>query len=100
MVIEFEMVMHNILILHNIIYISNMFCCFRAKYMIMAMAPPLQLRITFEPPMPMSRNQLVQRMPMGSVIKTMTYYDKPYWKEKGRWSNMYDNQCHILCITI
>ncbi|ELT91172.1 hypothetical protein CAPTEDRAFT_178716 [Capitella teleta] len=56
---------------------------YTADYIIIALAPSLQNRIFFEPKLPPQRAQLNQRVPMGSVIKTMMYYDKQYWVEKG-----------------
>jgi monoamine oxidase len=29
------------------------------------------------------RDQLTQRMPIGSLIKTIAVYDKPFWREQG-----------------
>ncbi|XP_078694174.1 amine oxidase [flavin-containing]-like [Branchiostoma floridae x Branchiostoma belcheri] len=56
---------------------------FQGEYSIVAIPPPLQLRVSFSPSLPPVRNQMIQRMPMGSVIKTMMYYEKAYWQEKG-----------------
>ncbi|XP_066266954.1 amine oxidase [flavin-containing]-like [Branchiostoma lanceolatum] len=56
---------------------------YQAEYSIVAIPPPLQLRVSFSPSLPPVRNQMIQRMPMGSVIKTMMYYEKAYWTEKG-----------------
>jgi monoamine oxidase len=40
-------------------------------------------QISFDPPLPSLKNQLIQRIPMGSVIKTLTFYDHAFWREKG-----------------
>ncbi|OWF56713.1 amine oxidase [flavin-containing]-like isoform X1 [Mizuhopecten yessoensis] len=56
---------------------------YQGKYVIVATPLPLQNRITYEPPLPCLRNQLIQRVPMGSVIKTFLYYKTPFWREKG-----------------
>ncbi|XP_066267397.1 amine oxidase [flavin-containing] B-like isoform X3 [Branchiostoma lanceolatum] len=56
---------------------------YRAKYIISAVPPPLLHRILFEPPLPDMKIQMVQRMPMGSIIKTNTFYNTAFWKEKG-----------------
>ncbi|KAL8608805.1 hypothetical protein ACOMHN_059487 [Nucella lapillus] len=56
---------------------------YNAEHCIVALAPPMQSRITWSPPLPASRNQLIQRMPMGSVIKTFTYYSTPFWRQQG-----------------
>ncbi len=52
--------------------------------MIMAMSPALHLKITFDPPLSGLRNQLIQRVPMGSCIKNNVYYEKPFWKDLGK----------------
>ncbi|GAB1600298.1 hypothetical protein Ahia01_000307500 [Argonauta hians] len=56
---------------------------YHAKRVILASPVPLQNKIIYEPPLPPLRNQLIQRIPMGTVIKTFLYYKKPYWREKG-----------------
>ena len=56
---------------------------YRARYIIMALAPTMYGRMQFSPPLPSLRNQLVQRCPMGCIIKTCMYFKRPYWREKG-----------------
>lgn len=56
---------------------------YRAKYAISAMPQALLNQISFEPPLPPLKNQLIQRIPMGSVIKTIVFYEKAFWREKG-----------------
>ncbi|KAI8510316.1 hypothetical protein Bbelb_112320 [Branchiostoma belcheri] len=56
---------------------------YRAKYVISAVPPCLLHGILFEPPLPALKMQMIQRMPMGSMIKTVTYYETAFWKEKG-----------------
>lgn len=55
----------------------------RARRAIVAIPPALAGRIEYDPPLPGPRDQLTQRMPMGSVIKTMAIYDEPFWREQG-----------------
>ncbi len=55
----------------------------RAGRVVVALPPTLAGRISFDPPLPASRDQLTQRVPMGSVIKTMAVYDRPFWRERG-----------------
>ncbi|KAG8589729.1 hypothetical protein GDO81_006509 [Engystomops pustulosus] len=52
-----------------------------AKYVISAIPPTLTTKIHFNPELPPIRNQLIQRLPMGSVIKTMMYYKEPFWRK-------------------
>ncbi|EDO40503.1 predicted protein [Nematostella vectensis] len=56
---------------------------YKAQYVISAMPQALLNQVSFNPPLPALKNQLIQRIPMGSVIKTITFYDKPFWREKG-----------------
>jgi monoamine oxidase len=54
-----------------------------ARRAIVAVPPALAGRIEYDPPLPGARDQLTQRMPMGSVIKCMAVYDEPFWREEG-----------------
>uniref|UniRef100_UPI00358FFB94 amine oxidase [flavin-containing]-like n=1 Tax=Myxine glutinosa TaxID=7769 RepID=UPI00358FFB94 len=63
---------------------------FKAGYVIMAVPPVLQLQMSFDPPVPPMRGQLMQRLPMGSVIKAIMYYRSTFWREK--------DFCGISCI--
>ncbi|XP_077987730.1 amine oxidase [flavin-containing] A-like [Glandiceps talaboti] len=56
---------------------------YKAKYVVSTVPPNLLSRITFHPSLPSSRIQLIQRMPMGSCIKTFTYYKESFWSKKG-----------------
>lgn len=51
--------------------------------MISAIPPALGLKIHFNPPLPPMRNQLINRIPMGSVIKCIVYYKETFWRKKG-----------------
>ncbi|XP_019644072.1 PREDICTED: amine oxidase [flavin-containing] B-like isoform X2 [Branchiostoma belcheri] len=55
----------------------------QAKYVISAVPPCLLHGILFEPSLPALKMQMIQRMPMGSMIKTVTYYETAFWKEEG-----------------
>jgi monoamine oxidase len=50
---------------------------------IVTVPPPLIDRIDHEPPLPARRRALIQRMPMGAVIKWFAAYDEPFWREDG-----------------
>ncbi|CAL1287514.1 unnamed protein product [Larinioides sclopetarius] len=56
---------------------------YKTKYVILACSPAVQQKIHFTPQLPPIRNQLMQRMPMGTVMKVHLYYRTPFWKEKG-----------------
>jgi monoamine oxidase len=55
----------------------------RAKRAIVAVPPTLAGRIDNDPPLPALRDQLTQRMPQGTVIKTMAIYEEPFWRQQG-----------------
>jgi monoamine oxidase len=55
----------------------------RGKRAIVALAPPLAGRIAYDPPLPGYRDQLTQRMPLGTVAKCMAIYDEPFWRAEG-----------------
>ncbi|KAK2141631.1 hypothetical protein LSH36_1064g00049 [Paralvinella palmiformis] len=56
---------------------------YKCSYVIVAIPPWLQAQIHYEPPLSANKRQLLQKMPMGSCIKTQTYYKEAFWKEKG-----------------
>jgi monoamine oxidase len=55
----------------------------RAERAVVALPPTLAGRIDYEPPLPAQRDQLVQHMPQGSVIKFHVLYDTPWWRSEG-----------------
>lgn len=54
-----------------------------ARQAIVAIPPPLASRIDYSPALPAARDQLTQRLPMGSVIKCHAVYDTPFWRDDG-----------------
>ncbi len=56
---------------------------YSAKKIIVALPPSMIGKIQFDPPLPANKQQLIQRMPMGTVTKTYAIYPKPFWREKG-----------------
>jgi monoamine oxidase len=63
-----------------------------ADYSIVAVPLPLSVRIAYDPPLSPERDVLAQHMPMGSVIKYLVAYEKPFWREQGlngmTWSDL------------
>ena len=55
-----------------------------ARHAVVAIPPTLAGRIDYLPALPASRDQLTQKMPMGSVIKVMAVYDEPFWRAGNR----------------
>ena len=54
-----------------------------AQRAIVAMAPSMTALIDYDPPLPGDRAQLIQRYPMGAVIKCQAVYDRPFWRDEG-----------------
>ncbi len=54
-----------------------------ADRLVMALPPTLCGRIDWVPAMPALRDQLTQRMPMGTVLKVQCVYDEPFWRADG-----------------
>lgn len=54
-----------------------------ARFALLALPPPLCAGIGFAPGLPAARQQLALRMPMGSVIKVLVAYPRPFWRERG-----------------
>jgi monoamine oxidase len=55
----------------------------KAGRVIVALPPALAGRIKYEPLMPANRDQLTQRIPMGTVCKAYAVYNKPFWRDAG-----------------
>ncbi len=55
----------------------------RAERAIVALPPALAGRIRYAPALPGLRDQLTQRMPLGTVIKVQCVYPKPFWRDQG-----------------
>ncbi len=49
----------------------------------MALQPTLAGRISYDPILPAIRDGLSQRMAMGSVVKCMAIYERPFWRDRG-----------------
>jgi monoamine oxidase len=54
-----------------------------ASRAIVAIPPPLAARIDYSPQLPALRDQLTQRMPMGTVMKVHAVYPEPFWRAAG-----------------
>jgi monoamine oxidase len=55
----------------------------KAERVIVALPPKLAERLVYEPALPQERQHLLQRSSMGSVIKVMVVYEKPFWRDEG-----------------
>ncbi len=56
---------------------------YRGKRVVVTLPPTLAGRIDYAPALPALRDQLTQRVPMGTVIKVQAVYDEPFWREEG-----------------
>lgn len=66
-----------------------------ARRAIIAIPPPLAARIRFSPALPGDRDQLVQRMPMGRVIKVNVAYQEPFWRQNGFSGQATSDRRHV-----
>ncbi len=55
----------------------------RAKRVVVAAPPPAVLGIDWYPLMPPRRMSLLQRMPMGTLMKCDAVYETPFWRKDG-----------------
>ena len=55
----------------------------QADRVIIAIPPPIATRIDFLPPLPFKKSGCMNRMPMGSIIKCLIAYSKPFWRDQG-----------------
>ncbi len=55
----------------------------KGRQVVVALAPTLAGRITYDPPLSGVRDQLTQRMPQASAVKVFAIYDEPFWRADG-----------------
>jgi monoamine oxidase len=56
---------------------------YSCKKVIVALPTTLAGRIDYKPLLPANRDRLTQKIPMGTVWKCYTVYDRPFWQHKG-----------------
>lgn len=56
---------------------------YKARKVVVAIPPPLAAAITFDPELPSEHRQLLQRSPMGALMKIEAVYDQPFWRQDG-----------------
>jgi monoamine oxidase len=54
-----------------------------ADHVIVAVPPTIAGRIDYDPPLPMNRDLLTQRSPMGWGMKVFAAYPTPFWRKAG-----------------
>jgi monoamine oxidase len=55
----------------------------RAERVVVAVPPLLASRIVWDPLLPPQQDQLLQRLPFGTLMKCLAVYDKPFWRAEG-----------------
>ncbi|MFC7723666.1 flavin monoamine oxidase family protein [Nocardioides sp. GCM10028917] len=56
---------------------------FSADRVVVAVPPTLAGRLHYDPPLPAWRDQLTQKLPAGTVVKTFASYPTPFWRDQG-----------------
>ena len=54
-----------------------------ARAVVVAIPPALRLGIRFSPPLPPAWTALLQRSPMGGMVKVLALYPEAFWREDG-----------------
>ena len=55
----------------------------RAKHVVVAVPTTLAARIRYSPLLPAERDLLMQRAPMGALMKVEAVYETPFWRKNG-----------------
>jgi monoamine oxidase len=55
----------------------------RAGYVIVTAPPVLAAQIEYDPPLPDAYGQLMRQMPQGAIMRVVTEYATPFWRDKG-----------------
>ncbi len=56
---------------------------FASRRVIITVPKPLMGRLAFDPALPAAYDQVLQRQPMGSVVKVNAIYRTPFWRDQG-----------------
>lgn len=67
----------------SIVTVSGNDFSYQSKKVIIAIPPTLAGRIDYQPILPARRDQMTQRIPMGTVIKCYAIYAEPFWRTEG-----------------
>lgn len=71
---------------------------YTAGHLIVTLPPALAARLEYSPPLPGWRDQLSQRIPMGSVMKLQLRYTRPFWRDRGLSGTLYNSGGDVLVI--
>jgi monoamine oxidase len=70
----------------------------RASHVVLAVPPALVRTLRFDPPLPAAHDQLLQRWPMGTTIKAVAVYERPFWRDAG-WSGEVVSDGPLISVT-
>ena len=68
---------------------------YTARRLIMSIPPGLAAQVHYTTPLPSRRFGLIQRMPMGAVIKVHVAYETPFWRRRGLSGSAFSNNRHF-----
>lgn len=68
---------------------------YSASHLIMATPPALAAQVHYRAALPTQKFGLLQRMPMGAVIKVHIAYEKAFWRQRGLNGAVVSNNHHF-----
>jgi monoamine oxidase len=81
--IKFGEVVNSIVQKEDKCHINTSKATYQAKKIIIAIPPILASKIDYDPLLNINKRQLLQKIPMGIVVKCYAIYKKPFWRDKG-----------------
>lgn len=63
---------------------------FYGKHLVVTIPPSLYRTIIWKPNLPTLKAEMGENMPMGSIIKTVMYYKKSCWRDRGLSGEVFD----------
>lgn len=71
---------------------------YKAQRLIMAIPPGLAAQVHYTPALPTKLHGLLQRSPMGAVIKVHVAYETPFWRRRGLSGMAFSNDLHFSAV--
>lgn len=68
----------------------------RARRCILAIPPAPQAAIDYQPSLPGTRMQLLQRWPQGTEIKIALHYAEPFWRAQGLSGSVFSDEGPVV----
>ncbi|MGQ0670245.1 MAG: flavin monoamine oxidase family protein [Actinomycetota bacterium] len=69
-----------------------------ARRVVIAVPPTLAARITYDPPLPAERDQLLQRLPQATITAVSAVYEEPFWRREGLSGLAWSPDCPLWII--